>query len=149
MSSRISFFTSGLTHRTLSVPGMPFSTAQHLITSTSGTTIAMIQDFNDSPWTNTCCTYWLRMLPHADVSCVMPSLFIDNLGSFFWILVITHEDVSTLDAHLTLVVRREVLHLRNIHELDATASHWWSHVFRYVIALHSDANQKLEIRRTN
>jgi len=61
ISSNINFLTSGLAHRTLSVPGIPFSTAQHLITSTSGTTIAIIQDFNDSPWTNTCCTYWLRI----------------------------------------------------------------------------------------
>lgn len=74
-------------------------------------------------------------LPHADISCVMPSLFVDDLGSFFRILVVSHENVSTLDAHLTLVVRRVILHFRNIDEFDATASHRWSHMLRHVITL--------------
>lgn len=65
----------------------------------------------------------------------MPSLLIDNFGSLFRVFVVSHEDVSALDAHLALIIRREVLHLRDIDELDATTSYRWSHVLRYVIAL--------------
>lgn len=43
ISSIMSCLTSGLLQRTLRVPGMLFSWAQHLTTSTSGTTMAIIQ----------------------------------------------------------------------------------------------------------
>lgn len=46
ISSIINCLTSELLHNTLNVPGIPFSDAQHLITSTSGTTIAIIHDWN-------------------------------------------------------------------------------------------------------
>lgn len=60
ISSMINCLTCGLAHNTLSVPGIPFSTAQHFTTSTSGITIPTTQDFRDSPWTNIWWTYWLR-----------------------------------------------------------------------------------------
>lgn len=60
ISSIINCLTCGLAHNTLNVPGIPFSTAQHFTTSTSGITIPTTHDFRDSPWTNTWWTYWLR-----------------------------------------------------------------------------------------
>lgn len=45
-SVNINSLTSGLLHRTLSVPGILFSDAQHFTTSTSGTTIATMHDWN-------------------------------------------------------------------------------------------------------
>lgn len=45
MSSTMSFLTSGFAHRTDNVPDIPFSCAQVLITSTTGTTMAMMHDW--------------------------------------------------------------------------------------------------------
>lgn len=44
MSSIMSFLTSGLAHSTDSVPDIPFSCAQRLMMSTTGTTMAMMHD---------------------------------------------------------------------------------------------------------
>lgn len=44
MSSIMSFLTSEFAHKTDNVPDIPFSCAQDLITSTTGTTMAMIHD---------------------------------------------------------------------------------------------------------
>lgn len=87
------------------------------------------------------CEFLIRFtygLPHADISRVMPSLLIDDFRGLLGIFVISHEDVSTLDAHLSLVVHRIILHFRNIDEFDAAARHRWTHMFRHVITLHQD-----------
>lgn len=59
ISLKIKLLISELAQSILKVPGILFSWAQHFKTSTSGTTIATIHDFNDSPYTKTWWTYWL------------------------------------------------------------------------------------------
>lgn len=84
--------------------------------------------------------------PHADITGVMPPLFIYRFLGFLRVLVVPLKNVSPLHADLPLIILGPVLHFGDVDQLDATTSHGGPDVTRSVVSLDGQSNGSAALR---